>query len=67
MTTTAERMRRLRARRRRGAVVVPVPIAEHLVIGWLLDTGRLAEQDAEDVEAIAAALARTLREICARQ
>jgi hypothetical protein len=66
MTTTAERMRRLRARRRRGEVVVPVPIAEHLVIGWLLDTGRLAEQDAEDVEAIAAALARTLREICAR-
>jgi Trk K+ transport system NAD-binding subunit len=60
-------MRRLRARRRRGEVVLPVPIAEHLVVGWLLDTGWLAEADAEDAGAVAAAIGRALREICTRR
>lgn len=64
MSAAAERMRRLRARRRRGEVVVSVPVAEGLVVGWLLDTGRLAEDEAEDPDAVAAALGRVLREIC---
>jgi hypothetical protein len=61
----ALRARRHRARRRRGEMVVAVPIAEGLVVGWLLDTGRLAEQSAEDPEALSDAIARVLRELCA--
>lgn len=61
----ALRARRHRARRRRGEVVVAVPIAEGLVVGWLLATGRLAEQSAEDPEALSDAIARVLREMCA--
>lgn len=63
--SAAERMRRHRARRRRGEMVVPVPVAEDQVIGWLLDTGRIAEQDSEDPHAVAMAIARVLREITA--
>jgi len=61
----AERVRRHRAMRRRGLVLVRVPIQEVRMVNWLIDRGRLAEDDAADPEAVAGALARLLRDVSA--
>jgi hypothetical protein len=61
--TAAERMRRCRERKRRGDVVT-LPIAvPPAVTEALIDAGYLAEWDADDPAAVAAAISVMLRNV----
>jgi hypothetical protein len=59
--TTSERDRdqwaRRKARRRQGYIVLPVEVHLTSLVTFLLAAGRLTEKDANDKEAVAAALA----------
>lgn len=59
--TAAERMRTLRRRQARGAIVVRIEVS-HETLGAMLDAGLLSEAAALNGEAVAAAAARVLRE-----
>ena len=56
----AERMRKHRARKRSGAIVLPPMEIGPITIEVLIDAGFLAEWDAEDPVAIARAVAALL-------
>lgn len=58
--TAAEKMKRLRARRRAGRAALTVDVDLDRVAGLLFDTGFIGEWDADDRQAIARALATAL-------
>lgn len=59
----AERMRRLRARRASGTIVLPVPVDEIDHVEKLVACGFLARSKAEDRDEVAKATARLLRAV----
>lgn len=55
--TSADRMRRLRKRRRQGVEVIAVPVEYVGLTELLIEYGYLAKPDAEDREAVSRATA----------
>jgi hypothetical protein len=58
--TAAEKMRRHRARRRDGVVVLPIAVDVDMLAEFLIDRGFIMPWDADDRAAIAKALATAL-------
>ena len=66
MTSATERMRRLRARQRRGDVVAPVEVSP-AVVETLIDLAWLPENASEDRKAIGLAVSEMLAELASAQ
>jgi hypothetical protein len=66
MTPAADRQRRYRQRQQRGSVVYRLDVDRDVVLGGLLESGRLTEGEALRRQLVERALAEVLEEWAAR-